>query len=373
MGERIYSIDSLRAIAVFFVVVAHVQPFAGVGSYGNHIYFILDTIGQFDVPFFFVTSGYFLKDKLDSDRIKSTIQGSFQKLGSLYLFGIGLYISSVALTTGIALLAGRQPRTSLSSLFESLSPVGLIYYGDAVAPPLWFLTALFFSICFVSLFVALDKTRCLLSAAAAAHVVGLIGQNYPMIAEFSVPTRDALFFGFFYVALGFWIRSVRWSPSTNRRRTYLGIVIAAAIGQIAEQYVVNYLLRGLTISQGTYTTEYTLSTVVLVFALFAYALSNPNWGKRTVAPQLGTLAVGVYLVHFPVYQILKALNRLVMVTGGIDPMTTVVWQILAAPVVYILSLVMYVLLAKMGLIEIGGSHVPRLDRVRTRLGSQEGA
>ena len=66
MGERIHSIDSLRAIAVFFVVIAHVQPFAGFGSHGNYIYFVFDTIGQFDVPFFFVTSGYFLKSKLDS-------------------------------------------------------------------------------------------------------------------------------------------------------------------------------------------------------------------------------------------------------------------------------------------------------------------
>jgi peptidoglycan/LPS O-acetylase OafA/YrhL len=252
MGERIHSIDSLRAIAVFFVVIAHVQPFAGFGIYGNYIYFVLDTIGQFDVPFFFVTSGYFLTSKLDSGSIKSTVRSSFQKLSSLYLFGISLYISAVTFTTGIALLSGRKPGISPNGLFENLSPVGVIYYGDAIAPPLWFLTALFFAICLVSLFVTLEKTRYLLPVAATAHVLGLIGQSYPMIAKFPVPTRDVLFFGFFYVALGFWIRSAQWSPSTNRRRMYFGMIIVALVGQIAEQYAVNYLLRGLTISQGTH-------------------------------------------------------------------------------------------------------------------------
>lgn len=365
MGKRIHSIDSLRAIAVFFVVIAHVQPFAGFGSHGNYIYFVLDTIGQFDVPFFFVTSGYFLKSKLDSGSVRSTIRSSFQKLSSLYLFGIGLYIVSVALTTGIAFLSGRKPAASLSGLFKNLSPVGLLYYGDAIAPPFWFLTALFFAICLVSLFVAFEKTRYLLPVAATAHIVGLLGQNYPMLVELSIPTRDALFFGFFYVALGFWIRSIRWTPSTNRRRMYLGIVIAAIIGQIAEQYAVNYLLRGLTINQGTYTTEYTISTVVLVFALFAYALSNPDWGRETIVPRLGTLAVGVYLVHFPVFQIMKALNGLLVAMSGFNLMSTIMWQILATPVVYVLSLVVYVFVAKIGLIEIGGSHVPQLDRIRT--------
>ena len=348
MGKRIHSIDSLRAIAVFFVVIAHVQPFAGFGSHGNYIYFVLDTIGQFDVPFFFVTSGYFLKSKLDSGSAGSTIRSSFQKLSSLYLFGIGLYILSVALTTGIALLSGRKPAASLSGLFRNLSPVGVVYYGDAIASPFWFLTALFFAICLVSLFVALGKTRYLLPVAATAHVVGLLGQNYPMIVELSIPTRDALFFGFFYVALGFWIRSTQWTPSTNRRRMYLGVVIVATIGQVSEQYAVNYLFRGLTISQETYTTEYTIATVILVFALFAYALSNPDWGRGTIAPRLGTLAVGVYLVHFPVFQILKALNGLLVTMSGFNLMSTGVWQVLVTPVVYVLSLVVYVFVGKIG-------------------------
>ena len=368
MGERIHSIDGLRAVAVFFVVIAHVQPFAGFGAYGNYIYFLLDTIGQFDVPFFFVTSGYFLKSKLESSSAKSTVRSSLRKLGSLYLFGIALYISAVALTTGIGLLSGRRLGARLGSSLENLSPVGVVYYGDAIAPPLWFLTALFFAICLVSLFVAIGKTRYLLPTAAAAHVLGLIGQNYPTVLGLSIPTRDALFFGFFYVALGFWISAIRWSPSQKRQKTYLGIIAVAIVGQIAEQYAINYLFRGLTISQETYTSEYTLSTIVLVFALFAYALSNPDWAKGTIVPRLGTLAVGVYLVHFPVFHVLKALNRLLIATNGIDLMSTIVWQFLATPLVYILSVLVYVLIARIGLIEIGGSHVPRLGRIRSRLG-----
>lgn len=369
MGERIHSIDSLRAIAVFFVVIAHVQPFAGFGSHGNYIYFILDTIGQFDVPFFLVTSGYFLKSKLDSDTVGATVRSSFRKLGSLYLFGIGLYVVAVTFTTGVALLRGQGPSASLGTrLFGDLSPIGLLYYGDAIAPPLWFLTALFFSICLVSLFVAFGKARYLLIVAAATHVLGLLGQNYPMILEFSLPTRDAFFFGFFYVALGYWISASRWQPSESHRRTYLGVLAAAVVAQIGEQYFINYFLRGLTISQETYTTEYTISTVVFVLALFVYALSNPQWSKGTITPRLGKYAVGVYLVHFPVFRILKALNRVVVDTIGMDVMATLLWQVTAVPLVYGISLLVYILVAKIGLIEIDGSHIPRLSRIRTQIG-----
>lgn len=112
MGERIHSIDSLRAVAISFVVIAHTHPFHAFGPYGSEIYFILDTIGQFDVPFFFVAAGYFLAERARPGELKSLLLDSTRKLGSMYLFGTLLFVSVLSvLTVGAATATAGVPRT----------------------------------------------------------------------------------------------------------------------------------------------------------------------------------------------------------------------------------------------------------------------
>ncbi len=365
MSNRIYSIDSLRAIAIFFVVIAHVSPFLGFDTYGTYVFFVLDTIGQFDVPIFFVTSGYFFAKKVDHSNVSAYTRYSVQKLSSLYLFGI---LIALAATVGVALIHDQNVIDALlTHLFEDNSLIQLLYYGDAISIHLWFLTGLIFSICFVSLFVAVEKSHYVLPVATVTHVLGILSQNYPMIVDFSYQTQDALFFGFFYVALGFHIRSSDWTISENRSRLYLGAFCILLMIQLLEQYIIVYHIHGLTFGQDIYWTEFTVSTVPLVFVLFAYALSNPDLGKGTILPDLGEYAVGVYLVHLPVFNVLLALNDIIVPIIGIDLRTTVLWHLFITPFVYVLSLALYILIAKMGIIEIGGSHIPWFSYVRTRL------
>jgi peptidoglycan/LPS O-acetylase OafA/YrhL len=371
MGERIHSIDSLRAVAIFFVVVAHTHPFHAFRAYGNYVYFVLDTIGQFDVPFFFLTAGYFFAMKAHRENVVRLAANAARKLGSMYLFGASTYLLALTVLTVLITVVGdgNVTNTLLTHFPDDLSLVGLLYYGDSIAVPLWFLTALIFSIGFVSVFVALGKTGYLLPVATSLHVLGLIGQNYPMLLDVPFPTRDAVFFGFFYVALGFHVQSVNWTPKEAHGRYYLGAIGVFLVLQLLEQYAVGYFLPGRTLAQGIFTTEYTVSTVFLVLAVFAYALSKPNWSRETSLPMLGEYAVGIYLIHAPVYQVFEMLNGASMATGGFDFRTTLLWHVLITPTVYVLSLAVYILIARAGIVEIGGSHFPWLDRLRARFTS----
>ena len=54
---------------------------------------------------------------------------------------------------------------------------------------------------------------------------------------------------------------------------------------------------------------------------------------------------------------------------GVDLTTTLLWQLAMTPLVYVLSLGLYLLLAKLEVIELEGSHIPWLHWVRTRVGS----
>lgn len=364
MSDRIHSIDTLRAVAIFFIVVAHVQPFRGFETYGNYVYFALDTLGQFDVPFFFATSGYFLAKGLNADNVASTVGNTARKLGSLYLFGRLLSIATVA---GLALFVGDSVTNAvITDGLANLSLLDVLYYGTALTVPLWFLTALFFAIAFVAVFVKFEKTRYLLPIAAVVHLVGIVGTNFPTVLDVPFRTRDALFFGFFYVALGYQIHSVDWTPSENRSHLYAGAVGVFAGVQLVEQYAIGYLVHDHAFGQEIYLTEYTLSTVFFVLAVFAYALSNPEWGKNTILPKVGRHALGIYLLHVPVFRLIHATKRIWGLVLGANLTSTLLWQLLITPLVYVLSLGVYLLMAKLDIIELEGSHIPWLHRLRSR-------
>ena len=365
MGDRIHSIDTLRAVAIFFIVIGHVQPFRGFDTYGNYIYFVLDTFGQFDVPFFFVTSGYFLAKTVNADNVTATIDRVARKLGSFYL--LGRVISIIAMLGLAAFFGG-----SIMNVFTRLSNfplIDLLYYGNAMAVPLWFLTALFFAIVFVSVFVKLEQTRYLLPVAGGVHVFGIIGMSYQMLYHVPFRTRDALFFGFFYVALGYTIYSVDWTPDTDRSHLYFAAVCVFFGLQLAEQYAIGYVIRDNVLAQEIYMTQYTFSTVFFVFAVFAYALSNPQWGRDTVLPRVGKYALGIYLIHVPVMRTLVAMNRVWGPALGVNLRSTLLWQVALPPLVYVLSLAIYLLLGKMDIIELDGNHIPWLHRIRSQIGS----
>jgi surface polysaccharide O-acyltransferase-like enzyme len=361
MSDRIHSIDTLRAIAIFFIVIAHVQPFRGFGTYGNYVYFVLDTIGQFDVPFFFVTSGYFFAETVNVDNVISSVSGSVRKLGSIYLFGRLLSVTAVI---GLALFQGVPVANALIARgLGDISTIDLLYFGNALAVPLWFLTALIFSLVLVACFVKFGKTRYLLPIAALVHIVGLIGTNYQMIADVPFRTRDALFFGFFYVALGYHISSVDWTPNENRRHIYLGAVCFLGGIQLIEQYAIGYIIRDNILRQEIYSTEYTISTIFFVLALFAYVLSNPQWGKNTILPRVGRHALGIYLLHVPLIRLVRTMNRVWHPAIGVDLTSTLLWHLAITPLVYVLSLAIYLFMAKIHVIELGGSHTPWLNGI----------
>ncbi|SIR32770.1 Peptidoglycan/LPS O-acetylase OafA/YrhL, contains acyltransferase and SGNH-hydrolase domains [Haladaptatus litoreus] len=361
MSKRIHSIDALRAVAIFFIVIAHVQPFRGFGTYGNYIFFVIDTIGQFDVAFFFLTSGYFLAKTVNADNVTPRVVGSVRKLGSIYVFGRLLSVTAVI---GLALFHGVPITNALVNRgIENISAIDLLYFGSALSVPLWFLTALIYSLVFVACFVKFRKTRYLLPVAALFHVVGLIGMNYGMLVDVPFRTRDALFFGFFYVALGYHVSSIDWTPKENRSHIYFAAVCVFAVAQLVEQYAIGYIIRDNVLRHGIYSTGYTISTIFFVLALFAYVLSNPQWGKNTILPKIGRHALGIYLLHVPVMRLLRSMNRVWRPGIGIDLTSTLLWQLALTPLVYVLSLGIYLLMAKMHVIELDGSHTPWLDRL----------
>ncbi|GKX30042.1 membrane bound serine racemase VanT [Vallitalea longa] len=87
MNKKEYAgIDYFRIIAVLLVIAIHTSPLLSISRIGNFI--LTRIIGRVAVPFFFMTSGFFLFNELSKRRL----YGFLQKIGLLYGISIILYL-----------------------------------------------------------------------------------------------------------------------------------------------------------------------------------------------------------------------------------------------------------------------------------------
>ncbi len=367
MSGRIYSLDSMRIVAMVFVVIIHTDPFVGLGVYGNLFNFILETAARFAVPFFFMTSGYFLALKFASSDPGAYYLNRVATISSIYVFG--LLLTFPVFLTGTAVQARLDGESVVymiaNTAAEAIEPAELFYYGTSVSEILWFLPALIFAYTVIYGFVRVDKASYILPVAIGFHVIGLLGASYTMFVDVPFRIRDGLFFGFFYTALGYAIYSYDWQPSVDHSRRYLAATVVFGGFHFAERYALGYLFTGNTFADGVYSPSYTIGTALVTLALFVFLLSRPTLTADTSLPSWGIYAVGVYVVHPVVLYVLEGAGEGLTVAGYAVG-ETLVWHLFLTPAVFFVSLGLYILAHKLHVIEIGGSHLPSLSRLRKR-------
>lgn len=358
----------MRLLAMGFVVSIHTDPFRGIGVYGNTLNFVIDSTARFAVPFFFVTSGYFFALKtVHCDPTKYFIKRATTII-SLYIFGLLLAFPVFLIGATVHASSNIEEITysSLLKISEFTSALDLLYYGNSISEILWFLPALLFSLGFLYLAILSRTTKYVVPVSASLHVIGLLRASYTMVIDIPFETRDALFFRFFYTSLGYWIASSDWQPDPEHSSFYLGATILFSILHIGERYVLGYVLTGETLGQGVYTASYTISTAFLTIPLFLFLLLRPHLGRSTPVPSWGKYAVGIYVVHPTVLYVLERTDG-PLHQIGIEATNTIFWHLLLTPATFSSAFLVYLAAHKIGLIEIGGDHLPRLHRIRNQL------
>lgn len=350
---------------MMFVVSIHTDPFRDTGAYGNVINFLIDSSARFAVPFFFMTSGYFFAFKTAHNDPRSYFIKRVTTISSIYVFGV--FLSFPVFLTGNVVRAGAENRDVLSSavlkLTEFAIPVDLLYYGNSISEILWFLPALIFSLALVHLFISINKTKYLVPVSICFHVIGLLGASYTMFVDVPFESRDALFFGFFYTTLGYYIYAHDWQPRADRSTLYLGATLLFGALQLGERYVLGYVLTDQTVTQSVYTPSYTIATALLSVSLFVFLLSRPDLGKSTPLPAWGNYAVGVYVAHPPVLFVLRKTSE-ALGTVGYDISNTIWWHFVLTPTTFFGALLLYLTAHKLDLIKIGGTHLPSISRIQ---------
>ncbi len=203
MNKTITSIDLMKFIFSILVIVVHTYPFyetlPDVGFITSNI------IGRCAIPFFFVSAGYFLEKGL-KNKPKNYFKQYIKRLFILYILW-----SIICIPAGVHLLSNYIEITT-PLIWPLGIVVGFLYAGTYYH--LWYMNALIFAIIFCVFWLKKFSIKSLLIISALLLCFGLTETYFGLFENtfiyntlssyysIFVTSRNGLFFGIFYVALG---------------------------------------------------------------------------------------------------------------------------------------------------------------------------
>ena len=304
-------IDLLKFICAILVIIIHIKPFGNVvsKSISDCLNFGLQNyLARIAVPFFFVSSGFFLykKSSIKDFDITYSIQ-YIKKLFRLYFTWTIIYLPLIIRD----LLKDEQGINHAILIFFRNS----IFTGSFVH--LWFIPALIFAVVLVSFLLKRKiNPKTIITISLLFYITSLFAQSWfgfikPL--EFQLPTfwsslkfiqriiettRDGLFEGFFFVSLGMCFAFYNFNFNKNK----------ASIGFIISMFFL--LIETLSLHHFGYVRAYDLYLFLVPSVIFMFYISlNINLTNRLIYKTLRILSTLIFLSHLLinaiVYEILK--------------------------------------------------------------------
>ena len=200
--ESYTGIDYFRMVAALLIVAIHTSPLASFSATGDFI--VTRIIARVAVPFFFVTSGFFLISRYsyNADKLKTFIK----RTACIYGIAIVIYIP-INIYNGYFRMENLLPNLIKDIIFD-----GTLYH-------LWYLPASIIGAAIAWYLVKRVSYRKAFVITTVLYLVGLFGDSYYGIAQdipclhnfyrmlFQVTdyTRNGIFFASIFFVLGGYI------------------------------------------------------------------------------------------------------------------------------------------------------------------------
>lgn len=175
-------IDKMRMIAAILVIAIHVSPFIQINTTADFI--LTRVLGRLAVPFFFVTTSYFLF--IDGYPSKEKIQKTILALLKWYMISICLYIPLMIYNHYF------DESHLLVQLIKDLFVDGTFYH-------LWYFPAIILGIIIVLLLKKIFSSSITLLITVVLYSVGLCGDSYYGLVYQLPLCQDVLTFLFQYM------------------------------------------------------------------------------------------------------------------------------------------------------------------------------
>ena len=182
--KELISIDCFRLAAAFLVVAIHTSPLAEISETGDFI--LTGIIGRVAVPFFFMTSAFFLYLKSDEGKLSCRRLTLFLKKTAT------LYFASILLYTPLNIYSGQAKEwIHPTALLKDLLFDGTFYH-------LWYLPAFIIGAFIAWLLIEKRNTSQALAVSLVLYLIGLLGDSYYGITS-AIPLLHSVYEGLFLV------------------------------------------------------------------------------------------------------------------------------------------------------------------------------
>lgn len=235
MKKQYHAIDIMKYVSAIMVVVVHTSPLLPYTEFGNFV--LINILGRFAVPLFFITSGFFVSMKSRED--PAYFKKYIISLIKLYIFWSILYLPA-----GFMWI---QENIDIPYYLYPIAMIlGFFYLGTYYH--LWYMPALIFSLIVVEWCSKRIRHRYLLPVTFLLFCIGSL-ETYYGVLSFSglrtiiddymmvfFTTRNGLFFGLFFVAFGYYLSKSNRAIHVEHKRPWL---IACLLVLVVEAYLLN--------------------------------------------------------------------------------------------------------------------------------------
>lgn len=334
MSERIESLDTLKSLSLFAVVIVHIIGiFLERGIEPTIFDFIIFNTARFGVPVFFLTSGFLFKRKLNQKENRKYVFDYTRKIFYYYIIASIVYLVlqiSVLFIENNSILTLPKEFTIETSIIPLIYE--LFYQGTAVRGSLWFLPALAISIGVIYLFNSKDRIKTLLLVSGALHLLGIIINTYQVV-NIPLPSRDALFFGLFYTTAGFNIGKIKIEKLNKHSKKLFFVSGIFVILNIIENSLI-HRLEGVSFIMS----DYALMTFPLALFIFLFFLSKPKLGKSSRLNTYGKYTLLGYISHQITGALLLGLTIVIQVSIGLELLRSHLWNIMLLALTYVITM-----------------------------------
>ena len=292
-NESYSGIDYFRFIAALLIVAIHTSPLSSFSETGNFIFTRI--VSRVAVPFFFMTSGFFLISRYTCNAEK--LEAFIKKTTLIYGVAILLYIP-INVYNGYFKMDNLLPNIIKDIVFD-----GTLYH-------LWYLPASIIGAAIAWYLVKKLNYPKALMVASVLYLIGLFGDSYYGITEkisclnslytyiFQVTdyTRNGIFFAPIFFLLGGFIADNR--PQITFGKSFLGFAISLAL-MLGEAMILHHfdLQRHDSMYVFLLPCMYFLFIVILHFK-----------GKRLVS--LRTASLIIYIIHPMMIVVIRLFSKL---------------------------------------------------------------
>lgn len=318
------SMDIAKFVACICVVAIHTGPFANVdetlrwGLYASLI--------ELAVPFFFVSSGFFLGKKVlkGVKPVKEIIKDYILRLLKPYIF-----FSIINILENIVLMlhSGENIKIILLDVLQSV-----IFYPYGA---LWFVWACIVGALMLYPFMKYKKCNTAIAIGVLLYMFAMLCSSYSFAVEGTIVQKltegylnifqtymNGVLVGFVFLGLGIKCAEIEESPFNVRSAIILMFIVAYALNIVEKM-----CLRSVSV-ESSYVFSYLLLCPLLVLVLIhTKIIISP---KASVL--LRNLSTGIYFMHRPVLffveiAFLNPLVRFVIVTVSCIAICVVVYKI----------------------------------------------